>query len=471
MTLKVNKFLKIFILGILIASTSYAESDVPRDSLSTYYLQLKNLQEKNASILTPDLFKKTINNFKKANDAITANDSLEYRQQLSLIKNNISVMEETINQSQDIFEELFIRRQQAIRHGAKKYAKTLWQQAEKYLDNAVNALNREKYDKSSEFASSAVENYKLAEFQAIKQKYLSAAIIAINKAKETGADRWSPISYRQAIEFMKEAESVIQENPNKHNKIKETALKAEQEAIAAEYYARIISKSADKPQNFEKILIKNRNRLSAYSALLGIKSDTIYTIKQFDETISIELDKIVNERKMLISEINSYENELERLKIKIDSCRQKQKREQDYKKKISFVKSLFRDEDADVIITDSNITLRLYDIKFTSANTSIPPEYFGVFNKVIRTINEFDNQPLMIVAHRDSRGNAAKNKQISEKQALAVKEFLLQNLENYTGIIDTLGMGEAKPIASNASTKGRAMNRRIEVVIQLSTAK
>ena len=455
---------------MLFVNFTYGESPVPRDSLSTYYLRLKNLQEENAPILIPDLFKKTISNFKKANDAITDSDSLEYKRQLALIKENISVMEGKIKQSQDVFGPLFIKRQQAMRHGAKKNAKTVWQQGEQYLDKAVKALDKEKYDKAAKYASSATEKYKLAEYQSIKQKYLSSAIIAINRAKNAAADRWAPLSFKQAVTYMREAESVIKNDPNNHNKIKEAAAQAEQEAVAAEHYARIISKSMDKAQNFEKILINNRKRLSDYATLLGIEYDSLQLAGQLDTVIFLEMEKMVNERKMLISEINSYESELKRLNIKIDSCRQKQKQEQDYKNKIDYIKSLFHDENADVILTDNNITIRLYGIKFTSGNSSIPPEYFGLFNKVIQTINAFDNKPVIITAHTDSRGNAERNKQISEKQASAVKEFLSQSLENYAGIIDTYGMGEAKPIASNATTKGREMNLRIEIMIQLNRA-
>ena len=445
----------------------YGANPAPLDSLSSYYLQLKNLQEENAALLTPELFKATISDFKAANDAYTRKDTLAYNQRLDSIKNNITAMKEAVERSHDIFQPLFLSRQQAMRHGAKKHAESVWQSGEEYLNKAVKSLNKGKDKKAAKYAASAVEKYKLAEFQALKQKYLTSAITAVNNAKKAQADKWAPISFKHAINFMKQAESLIKSGTHNAEQIKKAAANARQEAVMAEYYAGIISGSADKVQNFEKILRQNHDRLAAYGALLGIKKDSLYRAGQIDTSIYIEIEKMVNERKMLVSEINAYENELKLLKTKIDSCKQKQQREQAYRKKVDFIKSLFSDEKAEVIITDNSIVLRLFDTKFISDNSSIPPEYFGLFSKVVQAVEEFAGSPLMISAHTDSRGSASNNKRISEKQAAAVKEFLLQNLENYEGGIDTVGVGEAQPIASNASAKGRAMNRRIEITIRL----
>ena len=71
---------------------------------------------------------------------------------------------------------------------------------------------------------------------------------------------------------------------------------------------------------------------------------------------------------------------------------------------------------------------------------------------------------LTIEGHTDSVGDAAMNQVLSLKRANAVAEYLSQKGGFPRSIIQTVGMGEGKPIASNKTRKGRAQNRRVEIM-------
>ncbi len=66
-----------------------------------------------------------------------------------------------------------------------------------------------------------------------------------------------------------------------------------------------------------------------------------------------------------------------------------------------------------------------------------------------------------IVGYTDSRGSATYNQKLSENRASAVKNILIKK-----GVpadrISSVGMGEVSPVADNATSEGRAENRRIE---------
>ncbi|WP_209332012.1 OmpA family protein [Lunatimonas salinarum] len=71
---------------------------------------------------------------------------------------------------------------------------------------------------------------------------------------------------------------------------------------------------------------------------------------------------------------------------------------------------------------------------------------------------------IRIEGHTDNVGNAAYNEKLSRQRAESVKDFLIQagiNAER----VDVLGKGDKSPLAPNDSEEGRALNRRIEVVI------
>jgi OOP family OmpA-OmpF porin len=67
-----------------------------------------------------------------------------------------------------------------------------------------------------------------------------------------------------------------------------------------------------------------------------------------------------------------------------------------------------------------------------------------------------------IIGHTDSVGSAEYNQGLSERRAMAVKEYMVSEGID-AGIIDVSGDGEANPVASNDTDEGRALNRRVEI--------
>lgn len=67
-----------------------------------------------------------------------------------------------------------------------------------------------------------------------------------------------------------------------------------------------------------------------------------------------------------------------------------------------------------------------------------------------------------VIGHTDSIGTEEYNQKLSERRAMAVKDFLVS--EGVKGsIIDVSGEGEGSPVADNGTNEGRALNRRVEV--------
>jgi OOP family OmpA-OmpF porin len=59
---------------------------------------------------------------------------------------------------------------------------------------------------------------------------------------------------------------------------------------------------------------------------------------------------------------------------------------------------------------------------------------------------------------------------LSARRAIAVREYVLANMAISSDRIRALGYGESRPIARNDTAAGRARNRRIDVVLELSGA-
>lgn len=71
---------------------------------------------------------------------------------------------------------------------------------------------------------------------------------------------------------------------------------------------------------------------------------------------------------------------------------------------------------------------------------------------------------IRVFGFADARGDANYNKELSERRAEAVRAYL----KNEGGLTDERvtveAMGEAAPVASNATAEGRQQNRRVQIV-------
>jgi OOP family OmpA-OmpF porin len=107
--------------------------------------------------------------------------------------------------------------------------------------------------------------------------------------------------------------------------------------------------------------------------------------------------------------------------------------------------------------------IRLQNVNFQTGKSRILRESEPVLNEVGNILARWPDLRIEIGGHTDSRGSAAKNKQLSRDRAEAVLEYLMYRFpELKPSQFTTVGYGASVPIASNATESGRAKNRRVE---------
>ena len=133
--------------------------------------------------------------------------------------------------------------------------------------------------------------------------------------------------------------------------------------------------------------------------------------------------------------------------------------------KITRIRDAFTPEEGKVLMDGENIIIRLYGLSFSSGKAVIDYKYFGLLAKVRDTFKEFPDCNVIIEGHTDSLGSDKVNKRLSKERADSVRHYLIANSLVTDEQIVAVGYGEAKPVASNKTSEGRASNRRIDVVI------
>lgn len=78
----------------------------------------------------------------------------------------------------------------------------------------------------------------------------------------------------------------------------------------------------------------------------------------------------------------------------------------------------------------------------------------------------FAGGQIIIYGYTDSTGATASNKDLALQRANAVKSWLIRNGNVIPNRITIRTEGEANPVASNSTVKGRAENRRVDIVVR-----
>lgn len=102
-------------------------------------------------------------------------------------------------------------------------------------------------------------------------------------------------------------------------------------------------------------------------------------------------------------------------------------------------------------------------INFNVGSAEILPNSDEELNKIIKIIKT-KNVKIRIEGHTDIQGTAAFNQTLSVRRAKSIKAYLVRNgiKPNY---LEIAGYGSSKPVASNETEAGRAINRRVEFIV------
>lgn len=104
----------------------------------------------------------------------------------------------------------------------------------------------------------------------------------------------------------------------------------------------------------------------------------------------------------------------------------------------------------------------LRNIYFDFDKATFKKSSYDELNKLERLLNENPDMVVEIAGHTDNIGEAAYNKQLSQRRANAVVDYVVQKGISKARIM-AKGYGEERPMASNDDEQeGRALNRRVE---------
>lgn len=124
--------------------------------------------------------------------------------------------------------------------------------------------------------------------------------------------------------------------------------------------------------------------------------------------------------------------------------------------------SVSRSGDTIILNMPSNIT-------FASGSSDLNAKFFNVLDSVSLVLKKYDKTVVEVAGHTDSVGGEQMNQSLSERRANTVTQYLSgKGVAGQRFLV--AGFGESKPVASNDTSEGRALNRRVEITLVPLTA-
>jgi len=111
--------------------------------------------------------------------------------------------------------------------------------------------------------------------------------------------------------------------------------------------------------------------------------------------------------------------------------------------------------------------IRLSNVQFATGKAVLQPASFAVLDVVGDLLSKWPELKIEIAGHTDSKGSKKTNEKLSQARADSVRAYLLRRFpEIQPSQFVAKGYGPTRPIASNDNEAGRALNRRVEFVVQ-----
>lgn len=109
--------------------------------------------------------------------------------------------------------------------------------------------------------------------------------------------------------------------------------------------------------------------------------------------------------------------------------------------------------------------IELRGVNFANNSAQLKANSTAILDEMAITLKRYPDLKVEIAGHTDSSGSNELNASLSQRRAEAVRKYLIDKGVN-AGNLTAKGYGEDKPVASNATREGRAMNRRVELIQQ-----
>jgi outer membrane protein OmpA-like peptidoglycan-associated protein len=114
--------------------------------------------------------------------------------------------------------------------------------------------------------------------------------------------------------------------------------------------------------------------------------------------------------------------------------------------------------------TDRGIVAEIAGVLFATGAATLTPNAREGLARFAGIVGVYPSLSFKVEGHTDSTGSAETNRNLSLARATTVRDYLIgQSVD--AGSINVEGLGPDRPVGDNATSEGRARNRRVEIIL------
>lgn len=450
-----------------------SKSENPQELINKLDNNIALARKNKLNVLAPTWFERAESSFNAAKRGLEKGD------QLSEIFDNIAIGRAQLRRAQEIAEISQTMLPNAIK--ARKMARAAgatsldeaYADAEDRFIGLTQAIEDNNLDYARRSQARVVERFRVLELKAIKVRTIGEVRRLIKSAKKLDMHEIAPQSFDLAEQKLAAADAFITENPYQKEKMHKMAA----DALFMAQRLHVVALQSQKVETMEpeQITLWAEGILHQTSDKLGAPDMRNQTFRQQLENILATISAQQADHKFVVENTKKQQAEIQKFQQQIASLEGqsiKERQEKDrllaekrFNEKLSSIQDYFKPQEAEVYKKQNQVIIRLKAMQFPVGQSVIMPENYGLLSKVQRAIRTFGGPDVIIGGHTDSTGSEDLNEHLSQKRADAVRQYFVANKTLPYEKIIAVGYGSMRPLASNATENGRAMNRRIDVII------
>jgi outer membrane protein OmpA-like peptidoglycan-associated protein len=450
-----------------------AKTESPAELIQKLEMDVSTARQDQVNVLSPNWFEKSEASLNAAKEKLEEGEEIsDILEHIAEGRAQLLTARDKSQLSRSVLPKVIQNRTLARQAGAPSLGEDYAKVEARFL-NLTRAVEKDNISYAKNRRKGVATEYRRLEIRAIKVRTLGEVRSLLQRAKRGKTFDIAPRTYQQAQQKLAEADAFISKNPYAKEQMRRKAQAALFSAKRHLEIARQAKELKDMQPESTALLIERD---------LQAIADKLQAPDMRDRSFDTQVENIVgsiaalqyersamrekvNDQQKLTDQLQARLAELEGKTKAVQSARERLLAEKQFNELFEKVRTYFDPQEAEVYKREGQLIIRLKAMGFPVGQSIILPKNYALLSKVQRAVRTFDEVDLIIEGHTDSTGSEEVNDLLSEQRADAVRQYLVANGTLAYDKIIAVGYGSHRPLASNKTEKGRAINRRIDLII------
>jgi len=445
----------------------------PADQVEALAARVDQATQARINVLSPTSFDAAARSLQQAQTELKGGGSMqEILDSVAAGQAQLDNAEKFAKVSQDLFPSVIDARAAARSAGAMNLGEPYNDVEERFL-SLTRAVESDDVSWAVKRAPKVERAYRSVELLAIKSSTAGEIRNLIALARKEGAADLVPNTLAQTEKMNVALDEFITQNRYAGDEI---GVQADQALFQANRLVALTRQAASyEKRKPEEIALTQEAFISAVATELALPPVGDRAFKDQRTMVIDATRELRNDRDFVVNQTEQLRKQAAQLNAKIADLEGKSAEERaqlarlEAEKRMNAlyteVSSTFDPEEAEVYRQGNQLVIRLRGVQFPVGGYVLQPPAYPLLAKVQKAIREFGEPTVLVEGHTDSTGTSEVNQHLSQERAEAVVAYLVANNTLPQDRVTAVGKGFGEPIASNKTNAGRALNRRIDVVI------